>query len=111
MSDPEPQDFFGPENHHWADPVDRHEPERFLDSSSNVKALLWGLTFLGLGLFLVDFFYHRHVIHDWEGLAGFYPVYGFVGIVVLVYGARALRRLVARPEDYYEDDAGRESGP
>lgn len=55
-------------------------------------------------LLLADFVINRHVVHPWEGLPGFYAVYGFVGIVVLVLLAKQLRRVVMRDEDYY--DAG-----
>lgn len=41
-------------------------------------------------------------IHELEFLAS-YAVYGFVACVVLVLLGRALRRMVMRKEDYYED--------
>lgn len=66
-----------------------------------------------VGLFAADFFVHRHTEAPLEGLPGFYPVYGFVGCVILVLAAKELRKVVMRPEDYYdpepqgrEDDGG-----
>ncbi|MBI4420386.1 MAG: hypothetical protein HY560_06130 [Gemmatimonadetes bacterium] len=38
----------------------------------------------------------------WEASAGFYGVYGFVSCVLLVVLARGVRRLLKRPEDYYD---------
>ena len=50
----------------------------------------------------VEFFYHRHVIHPWEDLWGFYAFYGFVVSVFLVLMAIQLRKLLMRSEDYYD---------
>jgi hypothetical protein len=80
------------------------EKDRFLDRKGNVDRLLWGATALGLGLLLVDFFFHRHVYHPWERLWGFYGIFGAAGIVLLVQLAKVLRRLVGRSEDYYESE-------
>jgi len=80
------------------------EAPGFWDKKANVAMLfrvLYGVCAL---LVLLDLFVHRHVEHPWEGLAAFYPLYGFVGIVILVLAAKGLRRLVMRPEDYYGDD-------
>ena len=43
-----------------------------------------------------------HAVHPWERILGFYPLYGFVGIVVLVAIAKQMRRVLMRPEDYYD---------
>ena len=40
--------------------------------------------------------------HSWERVVAFYPLYGFVGIVVLVLIAKLMRRVLMRPEDYYD---------
>jgi hypothetical protein len=37
-----------------------------------------------------------------EGLLGFYPLWGFTGIVLLIVLAKKLREIVMRREDYYE---------
>jgi hypothetical protein len=89
---------------------DRHPPhgtggdERsdFFDNPKNVQWIFRVLYAIAVILFLVDFVYHRHVVHPWEGIWGFYPIYGFVGIVVLVLVAKQLRRVVMRDEDYYD---------
>ena len=40
--------------------------------------------------------------HNWERIVEFYPLYGFFGIVVLVPIAKLMRRVLMRPEDYYD---------
>jgi drug/metabolite transporter (DMT)-like permease len=80
------------------------ERERFLDKRRNVDGLLWGFTVLCALILLVDFFFHRHVYHPWEGNWGFYGIFGFIGIVLLVQAAKGLRRLMMRDEDYYESE-------
>lgn len=37
-----------------------------------------------------------------EHLFGFYGIFGFIASIALVFGARALRAVVKRPEDYYD---------
>ena len=85
---------------HGAAPGD--EKPRFLDNPRNVDRLLMLLYVACALLFAVDFVFHRHVVHPWEGIWGFYPIYGFVGIVVLVLLAKQLRRVVMRDEEYYD---------
>ncbi|WP_246814368.1 hypothetical protein [Ferrimonas balearica] len=55
-----------------------------------------------VALLALDFVVHRHTEHPWETLLGFYPLYGFVGCVVLVLLAKVMRKVVMRPEDYYD---------
>ncbi|MBY5920771.1 hypothetical protein [Ferrimonas balearica] len=71
----------------------------------------WGfkLFYLFCGILaLLDLLYHRHVVHPWEGMPGFYPLYGFVGCVVLVLVAKLLRKVLMRDEHYYDRLEGRE---
>jgi len=51
---------------------------------------------------VLDLVIHRHEVHSWERIVEFYPLYGFVGIVVLVLIAKFMRRVLMRPEDYYD---------
>jgi len=80
------------------------ERQGFLDKPKNVTLLVRAFYVLCAGLVVADFFVHRHEVHPWERLVAFYPLYGFVGIVVLVYVAKLLRRISMRPEDYYDVD-------
>ncbi|HSG07582.1 MAG TPA: hypothetical protein VLA36_04475 [Longimicrobiales bacterium] len=71
------------------------------DKKENADRLFRVLYAVSALLVIVDFFVHRHTEHPWEHVKAFYPLYGFVGIVLLVLVAKGLRRLVMRPEDYY----------
>jgi len=72
------------------------------DKPRNVKIVLYGLYVCCALLFGLDFIIHRHFIHPWEGLLGFYAVYGFVGCVLLVIISKWMRLFLMRDEDYYE---------
>lgn len=72
------------------------------DNPKNVKRLLTVFYSCCALLFILDFIIHRHVYHSWENLWGFYPIYGFVGCVVLVLVATWMRTFLMRDEDYYE---------
>ncbi|MCK5263857.1 MAG: hypothetical protein KAJ92_09215 [Gammaproteobacteria bacterium] len=81
-----------------------NEKKYLFDKPENIKRLLH-IFYACCGLlFILDFVIHRHVVHSWENLWGFYPVYGFVGCVVLVLVAKWMRTFLMRPEDYYDED-------
>lgn len=77
------------------------EKRYFLDDPANIRKLLWVFYGCCLVLLGLEFVVHRHVYHSWESLWGFYPLYGFVGCVVLVLIARWMRTFLMRNEDYY----------
>lgn len=75
----------------------------WLDRSENVTKIYRGLWALGLLLLAADLLLHRHEEFGWVGWFGFYAAYGFFACVALVLAAKEiLRRLVKRPEDYYD---------
>ena len=78
-----------------------NEKTYLFDKPKNVKRLLYFLYGCCGLLFVLDFAIHRHVSHSWENLWGFYPLYGFVGCVVLVLVATWMRTFLMRPEDHY----------
>jgi hypothetical protein len=93
------------------------EKRYFFDDPKNVRLVLYALYVCCALLLLVDFFIHRHVIHDWERLIGFYAIYGFVVCTFIVLGAKVLRTVLMRGEDYYkrkerqaQTNEGREPG-
>jgi hypothetical protein len=83
---------------------DRKDNEKvyFFDKPENVKRLLLIFYISCALLFALDFVIHRHIVHDWESLWGFYPIYGFVGCVLLVFIAKGMRIFLMRSEDYYD---------
>ncbi len=80
------------------------ERVRFFDNPKNVKRVLRVFYGCCAILFALDFVIHRHVAHSWENLWGFYPIYGFVGCVVLVLIAKWMRTFLMRSEDYYSSE-------
>jgi hypothetical protein len=94
---------------------DKQRPYLF-DSPRNVRRVVRGLLIACALLIGLDLVVHRHVEHGWEGLFGFYALYGFVACVLLVLLAKEMRKLVMRDEGYYERESdapetGREEGP
>ena len=78
------------------------EQQHIFDKPENVRRLL-RILYLACALLLVlDLIIHRHVIHAWESLWGFYGFYGFLACVGLVLTAKLLRKILKRPEDYYD---------
>lgn len=53
-------------------------------------------------LLVADFFIHKHITFPWEGAIWFFPVYGFMTCVALIFVAKIIRHFVKREEDYYE---------
>lgn len=79
-----------------------NETPGFFDKPKNVQRILYVFYCICGLLFLMDFVVHRHIYHSWEKLWGFYPIYGFVGCVLLVLLSRWMRTFLMRPEDYYD---------
>ena len=75
----------------------------WLDSKANVEKIYrWVWKACGL-LLVIEIFVHLHPHFALERLYGFYGFYGFVGCVGLVLGAKALRVVLKRSENYYDD--------
>ena len=72
------------------------------DKPENVKRVLYALYALCAVLFAADCFLKRYTYHSWEEIPAFYALFGFGAYVVIVASAALLRKLVMRPEDYYE---------
>jgi len=81
-----------------------NEEKHLFDDPKNIKRVLYILYGCCALLFALDFVIHRHVMHSWESLWGFYPLYGFVGCVILVLVATWMRSFLMRSEDYYDDE-------
>lgn len=74
----------------------------WLDQPGNVRKIylgLWGVCLLLMG---ADLLYAKHPHFAIERLPGFYGFYGFVSCVSLVLAAKLLRKIVMRPENYYD---------
>jgi len=80
----------------------KNDKQYLFDNPKNTKRVLHLLYACCALLVVLDFVIHRHVYHSWENLPAFYPIYGFVGCVVLVIVARWMRTFLMRSEDYYD---------
>lgn len=81
-----------------------NKEQHLFDNPQNVKRVLRGLYVVCAILFVLDFVLHRHVTHPWDSLWGFYPIYGFVACVLLVLIAKWMRKILMRPQDYYDEE-------
>ncbi len=96
MTEPKPP-FEPPEKTYW------------LDDMRNVDKIFYGLVTLCALLFLTDLLYHKHTNFPIESWFGFYAWYGFVCCTLLVLLAKQMRKVVMRPEDYYDEPSDREA--
>ncbi len=80
------------------------EKQYFFDKPENVKLVIYSLYGSCAFLLLLDFIIHRHITHHWEGLLGFYAIYGLIGCIVIVLSSKILRYFVERGENFYGDE-------
>ena len=91
----------------------------WLDDKRNVTRIFHALIGVNVLWLAADFLYHKHSewsdlegrLHEFDAWLWFFPVYGFVGAFVLVLAAKQMRRLLMRPEDYYEQRRGGSGAP
>lgn len=80
------------------------EAPRWLDRKANVTKVAWAVYIVCAVVILLDFPIYRKPDFGFDGNFGFYGAYGFIGSFLLVLFAKEiLRRIVKRPEDYYDD--------
>lgn len=75
----------------------------WLDDPANVRKVYIALWVFGIAWLVPDLFLEKHEDVGFAASLTFYAVYGFVACVALVLAAKALRRILMRPEDYYGD--------
>ena len=80
----------GPDQGHW------------LYRRRSLNGIFWGLVLVCAALGLADLFYQRKAAFDFEAIPGFFGVFGFVVCVALVLGAKELRKILKRDENYYD---------
>ncbi|MEQ1889332.1 MAG: hypothetical protein ABL951_09160 [Alphaproteobacteria bacterium] len=84
------------------DTGDREKQTYWLDRPANVKRIIHVLFLLCAGLAALDLMLPRHSVFFFEAWPGFYAWFGFAACVGLVLAAKLIRRLLMRPEDYYD---------
>jgi hypothetical protein len=81
---------------------DPDEKRYWLDDPRNVNRLVHGF-YIACGVVLaIDILVPKHGPFAVEHIYGFYGIFGFVACVALVLIAKQLRRVLMRPEDYYD---------
>lgn len=85
------------------------ERQRWLDRPGNVDKVVYALYAVCAALFAIDFFFHKHAHFAFENWLGFYGLFGLIGSVTLVMLAKGLRKIIIRPEDYYESETASSS--
>jgi len=83
-------------------PAAAGERAYWLDHPRNVGRLVYGLYAISALLILADAFMDRHGPFAIEHLFGFYGIFGFVACAGLVLAAKELRKIIVRPENYYD---------
>jgi hypothetical protein len=78
------------------------ERRYWLDDRQNVDRLVRGFYVFCAVLLAADFLVPKHGPFAIEHLFGFYGWFGFFACVALVLVAKELRRVLMRPEDYYD---------
>ena len=84
-------------------PAQRQPEKRYwLDERRNAMKVYWALVAVCIALVLGDALFVKKVEFEFERMFGFFGWFGFVGSVFLVMTARALRKILMKPEDYYD---------
>ena len=77
------------------------------DKPKNVSRIIWGLVITCILLLIIGEspLVHKHAHFDIEiAVPFFYAIFGFIAYCCIISGAILMRKLVMRPEDYYDDD-------
>jgi hypothetical protein len=81
---------------------DSTEKTYWLDDRRNVDRLVHAFYVICAVLMAIDIFVPKHGDFAAEHWFGFYGWFGFIACVTLVLVAKQLRRILMRPEDYYD---------
>lgn len=79
------------------------EKKYWLDETKNVNKVVYTLYGICAVLVCLDFFYHKHPHFGFESWWGFYAFYGLIGSISLVMLSKAMRIVLKRREDYYDE--------
>jgi hypothetical protein len=80
-----------------------NEAPRWLDRAGNVRKVYYSVWIACGLLLLAELFIDKHGEVGIEHVFGFHGFYGLVACVALVLAAKLLRRVLIRPENYYDD--------
>lgn len=82
------------------------EPIGWTDRPGSVRRFFLGFYAVCAVLLVAELIFGKETEHPhpWEDPVFFYAAYGFVSFWFLVLVAKPMRKLLIRPEDYYERD-------
>lgn len=88
-------------------PQKPNEKKHLFDNPRNVRWLRLALYLFCVMVLLADLVYHRKLTFKdgffaAEGWFGFYAIYGFITVILVVVVAVGMRKLLMREEDYYD---------
>ncbi|MEE9387871.1 MAG: hypothetical protein V3U96_04620 [Paracoccaceae bacterium] len=75
----------------------------WVDRPGSANRIFWALALICAGLFAYDFTFEKHGHFSMENLPGFFGAFGFIAFTAVILGAKALRLLIKRPEDFYAE--------
>ena len=82
----------------------KDDQQSWFDNPKNVNLVIWVLVLACAGVMVGGEFIHKHGHYDIEmTVPGFYGWFGFIAYSCIIAGALFLRKIVMRPEDYYDD--------
>ena len=79
------------------------ERKRWLDYPANVRKVYFSVWIACAVLLGLELLIEKHVETEVERWFGFHGFFGLVACVGLVLAAKLLRRVISRPENYYDD--------
>lgn len=80
-----------------------NEPGWF-ERRGNQNKVWYGMLAIAGILTASEFLYEHHPHFDIENIPEFFELFGFFAFVFIVFAGTALRKLIMRPEDYYDRD-------
>ena len=85
-------------------PLKQHgaEQRRWLDCPENVRKVYFLVWIVCAVLLLLELLIDKHAETAAEHWFGFHGFFGLIACVGLVLAAKLLRRVISRPEDYYD---------
>lgn len=81
----------------------RSEQVRWLDQPENVRKIHYAIWVVCVLLLVIELLIDKHVEAAVEHWFGFHGFFSLLACVALVLGAKLLRRVTSRTEDYYDD--------
>jgi protein-S-isoprenylcysteine O-methyltransferase Ste14 len=61
------------------------------------------LLYVSVGIFIIlGFFVEFHPHYWWEKVPAFFAMFGFIICMLIIFGAKAIGRLIQRKEDHYD---------